>query len=327
MRLPLPAGRIDASIDVARAGLMLYVVGYLHLGGYIGDGNTHVGWASAAITQCVLGSFTFISGYLLGRKPVKLQASAWLGFYRQRFWRIYPLYLGALACFVMVDLTDWRGAAKAALGLTMLFPPSPLTLWYVVMLLACIAVAPALLCGTRKTTLLTSAGVLAILAAWDRLLAPIDLRLATQFAAFASGILVARSKWRHVPIGWGLVLATILALGFQLGTTSKQDVSDWSAIPAVCLVPLLLLRALDALPERIAYSTLVRVLSYGSFCAYLFHRVIYAAFERVWRFDRPLHHWLALLCVALPVVMTFAVLAQHLYDRLFARLAGLETSS
>lgn len=327
MKPQLPASRIDTSIDVARAGLMLYVVGYLHLGGYIGDGNTHVGWASVAITQCVLGTFTFISGYLLGRQPLKLQAAAWLGFYRQRFWRIYPLYLAALAGFAIAGLTNWRIAAKAALGLTMFFPPSPLTLWYMAMLLACIAVAPLLLTGTRTTTLLVSACMLAGLAAWHRYVGPMDLRLATQLAAFTSGIFVARSDWRHLHVGWAPLLATGLALALQLGTTSQPEVLDWSAIPAVCLVPLLFLRALDALPARIATSAVVRVLSYGSFCAYLFHRLVYEAFEQAFHFDRALHHWLGLLFLALPAVMILAVVTQHLYDRLFVRLASLRTSS
>ncbi|MEO6277435.1 acyltransferase [Roseateles sp.] len=320
-------GRFDASVDVARASLMLYVVAYLHLGGYVGDGDTHVGWASAAITQCVLGTFTFISGYLLGRHPLKLEAAAWLAFYRQRFWRIYPLYLVALACFAVTGLTDWRTATKAALGLTMFFPPSPMTLWYVAMLMACIAVAPALLIGTRKTTLLVSAAVLLFLAGWQLCIAPLDTRLATQFAAFASGIVVARSHWRYLPVGWGLLTAAGLALALQLSTTSRGDLSDWSAIPAVCLMPLLVLRALDALPAQVGSNRLVRMLSYGSFCAYLFHRVVYGAFERLMHFDQPLHHWLALLCLALPAVMAVAVLAQYLYDRLFLSLSGLRTSS
>lgn len=221
MRQQASGGRIDAAIDVARGGLMLYVVGYLHLGDYIGNGNTHVGWASVAITQCVLGTFTFISGYLLGRQPLELRPAAWLRFYRQRFWRIYPLYLIALAGFALAGLTNWRIAAKAALGLTMFFPPSPPTLWYMAMLLACIAMAPALLVGTRATMLLVSGGVMLGLAAWQRYIGPMDLRLATQFAAFASGVWVARSSWRHLPVGWPLLTAAGLAVALQLSTTSQ----------------------------------------------------------------------------------------------------------
>lgn len=320
-------GRFDASVDVARAGLMLYVVAYLHLGGYVGDGNTHVGWASAAITQCVLGTFTFISGLLLGRHALTLEVGAWLAFYRQRFWRIYPLYLLALACFVVAGLTDWRTAARAALGLTMFLPPSPMTLWYVAMLMTCIAVAPALLVGTRRTTLLVSAAVLVLLAGLELSTTPPDSRLATQFAAFASGIFVARSDWRYCRIGWGVLTAAALALALQLSTTARGDLSDWTAIPAVCLMPLLVLRTLDALPVRVSTHRLVRVLSYASFCAYLFHRAVYNAFERLLHFSEPLPHWLALLFLALPAVIAVAVLTQYLYDRLLLGLSGSRTSS
>ena len=212
MRRPSHADSLDPSIDLARACLMLYVVGYLHLGGYVGDGNTHVGWASAAITQCVLGSFTFISGYLPGRRPLRPRLADWLRFYRQR-------------------------------------------------------------------------------------------------------------------LGWSLLIATALAWALLLSTTSRPAISDWTAIPAVCLTPILLLRVLDALPVQLATSRAIRRLSYCSFCAYLFHRLIYGGFERIFHFDQPLYHWLGLLLLALPAVLAFAVLAQQLYDRPLVRLPGFGASA
>ncbi len=56
----------DGAIDLMRALLVVYVIGYLHLGGYIADGQRHVHWATVAITNVVLGTFTFLSGYVLG---------------------------------------------------------------------------------------------------------------------------------------------------------------------------------------------------------------------------------------------------------------------
>ncbi|MBK7565215.1 MAG: hypothetical protein IPI21_13575 [Propionivibrio sp.] len=83
----------DGSADSLRAVLVVYIVGYLHLGGYVGSGAHHVHWSTVALTNVVLGTFTFLSGYMLGNwsGPVDIQGLA--RFYKRRFLRIYPLYV------------------------------------------------------------------------------------------------------------------------------------------------------------------------------------------------------------------------------------------
>lgn len=315
----LPEGQAarDASIDTARALLMLYVVGYLHLGGYIGNGESHVGWWSAALTQLVLGSFTFLSGFLIAGRPLRGGLGDVLGFYRRRLLRIYPLFLLSLAGFVALGLTYWVTAAKSALGLSMFWLSPPMTLWYVVMLLVCFVLAPLLLIGSWARTALTSVALLALMALWHTAVTPMDLRMATQFAAFASGVLFARGGWRTQGRSAAFYLATAAAVILQLSTARQDEaITAWTAVPAVCLVPILLLAGFDALAQPWMKSRWVRFLSHASFCAYLFHRIVYALLERAVQPHDALLHWLWLLGVGLPMVLAVSAFIQTAYDDL-----------
>lgn len=321
--LPLHTSARDPSVEAARALLMLYVVGYLHLGSYVGDGQSHTGWANLPITQLMLGCFTFISGYLLAAKPLQLRLPQVLAFYRRRFARIYPLFLSALVGFVLLWLTDWRTAVKSALGLSMFWPHPPMTLWYVVMLLVCYALAPLLLAGTSRTALATGLALLGLMAAWHRVM-PMDLRMATQFAAFASGVLVARTGLRRITWSPLFIGACAAALALQFLTArTPEPVSAWTAAPAVCLCSLLMLRLLDALPDTWTHHPSIRFLSHASFCAYLFHRVVYAVLERLVSFNDAAMHWLWLLAVALPTVLLLSALIQTVYDQMLLRVAPM----
>lgn len=318
--LPVDPAERDASIDTARALLMLYVVGYLHLGGYVGGGDSHVGWWSAAVTQLVLGSFTFLSGFLIGRSRWRGGFGNVLGFYKRRLLRIYPLFLLSLAGFVALRLVYWVPAVKSALGLSMFWLSPPMTLWYVVMLLVCFALAPLLLVGSWARTCVTSVALLALMAAWHTTVAPMDLRMPTQFAAFASGVLFARGGWRAERRSVAFYLATGVALALQFSTARQEEaVTAWTAIPAVCLIPILLLAVFDAMAQPWMQSRWVRFLSHASFCAYLFHRIVYALLERVMQPHDALLHWLWLLGVGLPAVLVISALIQTTYDDLLQR--------
>lgn len=309
----------DPAIDAARALLMLYVVSYLHLGGYVGDGQTHTGWASVAITQGVLGGFTFLSGYLLGLKPMTLDLASIGQYFRRRFMRVYPLFVLALLGFVLVGLTDGRTALRSLLGLSMFWGEPPMTLWYVVMLLVCYAFAPLLISGSAGRSLIVSLGVLLVLAAWHLVWRPIDLRMATQFAAFAAGIQVARRGWRRAAVWPWLLPLSVAALALQLATTLDHRLMAWTAIPAVGLLPLLLLRGLDGLPQTWLARPAIAWLSNASFCAYLLHRLVY---DRLERYIHPLNdaqHWAWLLGLGLPLTLLLAAWTQTAYDRLFTR--------
>ena len=81
--------------DVVRVVCMTYVVAYFHLSGYVYPHGLIGGCysLSMALAHASLGLFTFVSGYLLGKKYKFGQygdAGVWT-FYKKRILRVFPL--------------------------------------------------------------------------------------------------------------------------------------------------------------------------------------------------------------------------------------------
>lgn len=94
----------DYRFDVARVICMTYIVAFLHLYGYIYDtiSANVIPWCRILCDSC-LGLFTFISGYLLGKKyNFGTDGSRIKDFYFNRVIRIIFVSFG-----VTCPLTHW----------------------------------------------------------------------------------------------------------------------------------------------------------------------------------------------------------------------------
>ena len=306
----------DPSIDLLRVCLLGYVVAYLHLGGYVGNGETHVAWWQPALTTVVLGAFVFLSGYLLGLWREDSSVSAVLSFYRNRLMRIYPLYLLALACYVALWITDWQTALKAALVLSMFWPEPPATLWFVTMMVVFYCLTPILVVPRATVSIAVWFVAWLSMIVLHQLVQPVDPRVLTHFPAFVAGIACRRFGLRpklqmHVPV---LSLGTAAALALGVAALHSPDWSALAAIPSVLLGPALLLAVVDSWLTLLGRLRWVVWLSYVSFCAYLFHRVVFAILIRVhWPVDAG-SQWALLLLVGLPSVLLLSYAVQRLYD-------------
>jgi len=314
----------DGSADLLRAVLVVYIVGYLHLGGYVGSGNHHVHWSTVALTNVVLGTFTFLSGYMLGNwsGPIDIHGVAY--FYKRRFLRIYPLYILALIGFVLVWLTDAQTAVKAALGLSMFIPPAPMTLWYVAMIVVCYALAPLLIVPTVMRALTYGMAVWSFMLVYGFLVVEMDHRMLTQFAAFAAGVMCRRLGWREQLRNHPIWLAVGFAVALMVAVISlhRPLLGAVMAVPSVVVGPLLLLALADRYPAEQTPSAWVRSLAYTSFTAYLFHRIFFTLLQRfIW----PADPWLqvaVLVGFGLPIIWAGSLLIQWAYDRMLDLLSG-----
>ena len=319
-KLEAPQGR-DGSADLLRAALVVYVVGYLHLGGYIGTGELHVHWSTVALTNVVLGTFTFLSGYILANWAGPVNAQAVMGFYRRRFLRIYPLYLLALVGFVLVWLTNATSAVKAALGVSMFLPPAPMTLWYVAMIVVCYALAPLLVMPSVKRAAINGAVAWFLMLVYGLAIVEMDYRILTQFAAFTGGVMCRRLNWRDHWRNRPLALAGAFVAAFAAAVMSLQHpmLAAVVAVPNDVAGPLLLLVLADrSRPPSQPPGFLVQSLAYISFSAYLFHRIFFEILKRsIWPAD-PWMQLAALLCLGLPTIWIGSWLIQWCYDRLLA---------
>lgn len=321
----LPEAARDGTIDLLRALLVLYVVGYLHLGGYIGNGETHVHWSTVAVTNVVLGSFTFLSGYVLGVWKGGVSAPELGRFYWRRLLRIYPLYLVALAGFVLLWLVDLNTALKAAAAVSMFWPQPPMTLWFITMIIVCYLLAPLMVAPSPRQGIVWAIALWLLMLLFNFGVHEIDPRMLTQFPAFAAGVASRRLGWRAAAgrrMGW-LAPVFALTLAAAVATLPRPLVGAIVAIPSVIVGPLLLMAAADRWCPSWGHRREIVFLSHASLAMYLFHRIVYELLKRAWWPDSSPAQWAELLLLGLPLVIMSSAVIQRAYDWLLAAIPAL----
>ncbi len=310
-----------ASLDVLRVGSMLYIVGFWHLMNYAVAGGFYRGEVTTRITVVLLATFTMLSGYLLGLRPVEPTRASIAGFYRRRMLRIYPPLVIAVLCFVWIGLTPWPTAIRTILLVGEIVGPPPLTLWYVAMLALFYLITPLLSVGPPVRRALAATWVMLLfvaLSVWGGLAT--DPRLALYFPSFAIGLALAREplppRWM-LPASAGLgLLAIVLTLGQPV---PALEYTLLSAPMASLLAFALLLLALR-LADRVPASPPLATLGTASFFMYLLHRPIYQTLAPHIPFADPVGRTATLVLVALPIVAVASWIAQKAYDALLVRL-------
>jgi peptidoglycan/LPS O-acetylase OafA/YrhL len=117
-------------LDYIRVVCILYVVAYWHLSGYVKQqGNRY--WLGA-IMVAALGTFAMISGYLVHRRGWPASTPRFLA---SRFIRLYPLFAIAVGLFYLWGMIDQPTAIRSLFLVSLIYPPAPVTLWFIVMLL------------------------------------------------------------------------------------------------------------------------------------------------------------------------------------------------
>lgn len=302
-----PESRHLPFVDLLRAFSVLYIVGFWHLMDYTDSWPGYANGLTNRLTVIVLGLFVFLSGHLLGRSRLAPGVAGLSAFLMRRLTRIYPLYLAALAVFALRGWVDPGTAVKAVLSLSILFGPSPRTLWFITMLLVFYLCAPFLIraAENRVKFLAIASGLALCFALAVTLLPQADPRLALYFPAFALGIHGARRQ----PPAWpalSLALAAAIALSF---VGSAPTGLNLFCAPLATLAPL----AIFMIAQRLALPRvrIVEALSYASYAMYLFHRMIYPLVTHVAAGSIRLA---ALLLAGLPAIFAVSWLAQKAYD-------------
>lgn len=305
------------SIELLRAGCVLYIVGFWHLmdytHGFVGANNP----VTVRLTVTVLGLFTFLSGYVLARSPMQLSAPELKRFYIKRLLRIYPLYLLALFAFWALGIADRGIALKAALGISMVYGPPPSTLWFITMILAFYLIAPLLIAARQATDrfLLATLTIFSVTDLFGHV-ASGDIRIAEYFPAFALGVWWANHAQRATARAClAATAAAAAAWGLSLTQPVNPQFSLWAMPLATCGALAVFLVA-----SRLPLSRdggLVRVaalVSYASFAMYLFHRVVYKGLHALYDPASSALGLAYLLLVCLPAVIAAAFLVQRAYD-------------
>ena len=321
---PDPAAR-NAGIDLLRATMVLYIVGFWHLLGYIGAGNSHVNWFTDALTNVILGTFVFVSGYLLGHWRDSFDVGGVLRFYARRGLRVYPLYLFALAAFTLTGLSDRITSVKAALLVAMFVPDPPMTLWFITMIMVFYLMTPLTASARGARLALIFVATLAFLWLFDAWINRIDVRIFMYYPAFVLGIL-ARTDTGPLQFARARPLALLALFGGAMLVTSVKSgdrlLDAFAFVPAILSGAILALTLAVRVPQHGKIASLIGVLSYSSFSVYLFHRVVFLLAIRAYWPARESLQIAYLALVALPACILLSWLIQLIYDRCVARIAN-----
>ena len=141
----------QGGFECTRAIGMLWIVSIWHCRDYI----SRFPWTLELpiftdITNGVLATFVFISGYFLGKKKF-LNCYDIGEFYKRRFFHLYcPFFLSCLLMLILHYLYDAPYIASiqqfllSLAGLSLLIPPAPWTTWFVVFIIPCYLMTPFL---------------------------------------------------------------------------------------------------------------------------------------------------------------------------------------
>lgn len=265
------------------------------------------------ITDGILATFVFLSGYLLGKKEISSPQDILL-FYKSRFIRIYPLFfLSATSYLLMSSMLEIglmgggiRQYMMTIAGLSIFAGPPPETLWFVGMLLFFYLWTPVIL---YKRLLLSklffllpyTVCVLGWLDGWA------DRRAVIYFPMFYLGLLFAN---RHIvvrplliPTGVSIVVIAYLLLRTEYGSLLHSMVFDVAFIVAACLAGSLI----SYIP---AVARMLKMISYASMTAYLVHRQVYIVLMLLfgkWT-------WPVAIAVIMPGLLLLSGEIQSLYD-------------
>jgi peptidoglycan/LPS O-acetylase OafA/YrhL len=302
-------------LDYIRVACILYVVAYWHLSGYVKhQGNRY--WLGAVMVAA-LGTFAMISGYLVHRRGWPASSPRFLA---RRFVRLYPLFAIAVGLFYLWGMIDQPTAVRSLLLVSMIYPPAPVTLWFIVLLLN-FDMAYALVAWLRKYRFqwLVYMAIVGGLVLFHLFVHEIDPRLLQYSPAFALGVLVASGilDKKQLLAMAVLVFAVSLALYVtrSLGHTARN-------IPFLISTSYLVFAIGGALYKPNRLDPAVRLLAYSSYCMYLFHRPVYKSLTRLWI---PVSHemrYIYLLTAGLFLTIAISWVVQTLYDRSVTAVTG-----
>ncbi len=298
---------------------MLYLVGFWHLLEYTRAIPHYQNDITHRVTWITLGIFFFISGYLIGAGRTSLSARGLGSYYLKRFWRIYPLFLVALAWFTHLGICRHDIAVRAALGISVFLGPAPPTLWFVAMIIVFYLAAPALLYVSRHRSgmeafLLNLAVMLAMywyLVVTGRL----ELRMLVYFSVFFLGIYAGAKPQvftRRKTVVALAVLSFMLSFFTHVRSLPMRVVTIVPMIAFCSLFVVMLARELRIGQGRL--RTGILALSSASYCMYLFHRPVYILANRYYFPDTPWLQVAYLVGCCLPAVILLAYVVQKGYD-------------
>ena len=321
--------------DIARVICMTYIVTYVHLYEYIypHDQSATYFHVCVAMAHACLGVFTFVSGYLLGKKYCFGQQgnADVLKFYEKRILRVIPLFVVASILLWMVDFNDADSTLNGLLCISPFVNPKPRTTYYIPIILWCYLVTPLVSRRSLKWRVGACLSLFGLLVAARCMVPSIDPRMVFNVFFFFVGIVSACCFDWKLNTSYGKVIKTIAgltlvllmaaAIHFSLSSTSWQMVVGAMGVLVILFVCEDMCRMLfDGRSRHGGFKAfvakIISLVSYASMACYMFHRFFYWMAERIWNPSDAYVKWIYMVGVVFPVILVISYVIQKLYDGL-----------
>ena len=322
--------------DVVRVVCMTHIVAYAHLNEYIyPQGRMTIYYpAYVAMVHACLGLFTFISGYLLGKKYSFGQqgdGDVWT-FYKKRIIRIVPLFVVASITLWLIDFNDVKSTMNGLLLISPFVDPKPRTLYYIPVILWCYIVTPLVSRHESKWRVIGCLSLLGVLFIARFLFPSIDNRFIFNVFFYFVGVVSASCfDWKlNTFLGKTIKMFVVLAFVLLVEVVTRYSLLLTSlrqmllgavgvfVIFFICEgISHLLFESHNDHKSQIKTLAcrIVHIVSYASMTCYMFHRFFYWAAEKVWNPSDTTVKWLFMAGVVFPIIITFSYMIQKLYDK------------
>lgn len=314
--------------DISRSFSMFYIVGILHLTGYttlsISQNDSCV-----SLIWSTLGVFTFLSAYLLGQRYEFSGKKNILKFYKKRIFRFYPLFFISSVLLLLINFNTFDETWKGLLGISPFWIPQQHTLWYIATLIFLYIITP-IICYKRfncMSRIAISILILTIVSIIQLLWHSVDPRFFYYYTVYVLGLFCALYESKTITkilqskkslICLVIYIPILTILSYYHNRLLMMIIGYFGAFVILNLSVII-----GGYAKK--YKQLVRMinfLSFGSMCAYLFHREIYWLFLEIYN---PKSDWgivSYLFIAALPVVFIVSYWIQKLYDQVAQKLAS-----
>lgn len=322
--------------DIARVICMTYIVTYVHLYEYIypHDQTATYFYVCVAMAHACLGVFTFVSGYLLGKKYCFGQqgnVDVWK-FYEKRLLRVIPLFIVASILLWLVDFNDADATLNGLLCISPFVNPKPRTTYYIPIILWCYLVTPLVSRHGLKWRVWTCLSLMGLLVAARCVFPSIDPRMVFNVFFYFVGIVTAACFDWKLNTSYGPAVKTIAGLALALLITAAIHFSlsstSWQMVVGAIGVLVILFVCEDM--SKLLFDTqntrqggvksfaakIICWVSYASMACYMFHRFFYWLAERIWNPSEACVKWIYMVGLVFPVILVISYVIQKLYDSL-----------
>lgn len=228
----------DISVDIIRAISMIYVIAIWHLSDYTQTFSLE-GTFPYCITVAVMGTFMFISGFLLKRKYEITGICDVKIFFKKRFVRIIPLYILAASYYVMVGDMNWWRVLISIFGFSTFMQPMTNTLWFVEMIILFYILYPFLWSKSTDKILFKASLIYFLTFVFDGVLLNIDIRFFYYLPCFVMGMILPGSTFSKIKQSLylfitGLTFFIIIVL--TLNELQNHDMSDFIFMTLIAML-------------------------------------------------------------------------------------------